>query len=86
VGADVVFKATKVDGVYSADPKKDPKAKLFTKLTHAEVLAKQLKVMDVSAIDLCQSNGVPIVVFNLYKPGNMRRAVSGETIGTTIAG
>jgi uridylate kinase len=86
VGADVVFKATKVDGVYSADPKEDPKAKMFTKLTHAEVLAKQLKVMDVSAIDLCQSNGVPIVVFNLFKPGNMRRAVSGETIGTTIAG
>jgi len=84
IGADVLFKATKVDGVYSADPHKDKDAKLYQSLTYQEVIQKSLAVMDVSAIDLCQTNKVPIVVFNLMQPGTMRRAVAGERVGTSI--
>jgi uridylate kinase len=84
VGAEIVLKATKVDGVYDADPMTTPSAKRFTHLTYDEVIARRLKVMDVSAIDLCQTNGIPLIVFNLHKPGNMRRVVEGDPIGTRI--
>ncbi len=84
IGADVVFKATNVDGVYSADPTKDPSAKKYTKLSYMEVLKKGLKVMDATAVSLCMDNKVPIVVFNLNQPGNIRRAVCGEPVGTMV--
>ena len=84
IGAQVLMKATKVDGVYSADPETDPDAKLYDRLTYNEVLDQRLKVMDVSAIDLCQQNDVPILVFNLKKEGNIRAALGGERVGTSI--
>lgn len=82
--ADIVFKATNVDGVYTADPKKDPTAKFLPRLSYNEVIDQRLKVMDVSAVDMCQRYGVPINVFSLATPGNMKRAVRGEHIGTLI--
>lgn len=82
--ASVLLKATKVDGVYSADPKKDPTAKLYDRVTYNQVIDGRLKVMDVSAIDVCQQHHVPIVVFNLFSPGTMRRIVLGEHIGTIV--
>jgi uridylate kinase len=84
IGADVLLKATKVDGVYDADPVKHPEAKLFKHLTYNEVIDRRLKVMDVSAIDLCQRNKIPIIVFNLKAPGNMRNVVAGASIGTLV--
>lgn len=84
IGADVLCKATKVDGVYTADPVKDKDAKLLTSLNYNEVIDKRLKVMDVSAIDMCQQHGVPILVFNLMETGNMRKAVMGQKVGTLI--
>lgn len=84
IGADVVLKATKVDGVFTADPVTDPAAKLFEHLTYQEVLDRRLGVMDVAAIDLCRQNGIPIVVFNLKQPGHMRAVVLGERIGTLV--
>ncbi|MBM4107697.1 MAG: UMP kinase [Phycisphaerae bacterium] len=80
----VLLKATKVDGVYSADPRKDPKATRFDRLTFADALAKGLKVMDATAFALCQERGVPILVFEFSKPGNIRRAAAGEPIGTLV--
>lgn len=84
IGADVLCKATKVDGVYTADPVKDKNAKLLSHLDYNEVIDKRLKVMDVSAIDMCQQHGVPILVFNLMEKGNMRKAVLGQKVGTLI--
>jgi len=84
IAADVVLKATKVDGVYSADPQTDPSAKLFDRLTYDEVLDRRLGVMDLAAIDLCRKNGIPLVVFNLNEPGRMRAVVLGERLGTLI--
>ena len=84
VNAEVILKATKVDGVYSADPEKDPKAKKFDKLTYIDVLKRGLKVMDATAISLCMDNNLPIVVFNLFKKGNMKKVVMGEKIGTKV--
>ncbi len=84
IGAEILFKATKVDGVYTADPKKEKDAKFLARLSYNEVLDRRLKVMDVSAIDMCQSHGVPIAVFNLMTPGNMKKAVQGQKIGTLI--
>lgn len=84
INADVVLKATKVDGVYTADPHKDPDAKFYATLTYHDVIQQGLKVMDVSAIDLCQTHHVPIVVFDLTIPGIMRRVVKGEVCGTKI--
>jgi uridylate kinase len=84
VRADVLLKATKVDGVYTADPVIDPAAKRIEKLTYNQVIDKRLKVMDLSAVDLCQRNGIPIIVLDLRKPGNMRAVVQGEGIGTLI--
>ena len=86
LGADVLLKATKVDGVFTADPKENPTATRFDKLTYAEFLQKQLRVMDLTAVSLCMENAIPIVVFNLKKAGNMAGVVAGEKIGTVIAG
>ena len=86
VNAEVVFKATKVDGVYTADPLRDPSAKKFDELSYIEVLTRQLKVMDSTAISLCMDNLVPIVVFNLREPGILRQLVFGEKVGTIVRG
>ncbi len=84
VRADALLKATKVDGVYTADPVSDPTATRIERLTYNEVIDRRLKVMDVSAVDLCQRSGIPIIVLDLKKPGNMRAVVEGEGIGTLI--
>jgi uridylate kinase len=85
IHADVILKATKVDGVYDRDPKKDKAAVKFQKLTYLEVLQKGLKVMDATAVSLCMENHLPIVVFDLSVPGNIARAACGEPIGTTVS-
>ena len=84
LGADVLLKATKVDGIFDSDPKTNPDAKRFERLTYNEVIDRRLKVMDVSAIDVCQQHNVAIVVFNLFKSGTMRRVVLGEPLGTHV--
>ena len=85
IKADVIMKATKVEGIYDADPAKDPNAKMFDCITYQEVLEKQLKVMDASAISLCMDNDLPIIVFNMRKPGNIMRVVMGEEgVGTRV--
>lgn len=84
IDAEVILKATKVDGVYDSDPKTNPKAKFFRELTYIEVLNMGLKVMDSTAISLCMDNGIPIIVFNLLQKGNIRRVVMGEEIGTIV--
>ena len=81
---DLLIKATKVDGVYSADPEKNPDAKLFEKLSYEDVFIKDLRVMDHSAISLCRDNNIPIVVLNIFKEGNMTKAICGEKVGTLI--
>jgi uridylate kinase len=86
INAEVVFKATKVDGVYDADPKKNPNARRFKSLTYAHVLNQDLRVMDTTAIALCKDNNIPIIVFDLSVSGNIRRAVMGESIGTIVGG
>ena len=86
IGADVIMKATKVDGVYSADPVKDPSAVKFDRLSYLDVLQKNLKVMDATAISLCMDNNLPIIVFNLNVPGNIRKIVAGEPLGTLVTG
>ncbi len=82
--ADIVLKATRVDGVYSEDPEKNPHAILYDRLDFSEVVAKNLRVMDATAIALCREHGVPILVFNFKKDGNIVRAVAGESVGTWI--
>jgi uridylate kinase len=84
ISADAILKATKVDGVYSADPLRVKNAKKFSRLKYMDVLKKGLKVMDATAISLCMDNNLPIVVFNLNKEGNIRRVVLGEKIGTIV--
>lgn len=86
VNAEVVFKATKVDGVYTADPMQDPSAKKFDELSYIEVLNRQLKVMDSTAISLCMDNLFPIVIFNLREAGILRQLVFGEKVGTIVHG
>ena len=86
INADAILKATKVDGVYDADPRTDRKAKKLRELTYIEVLQRNLKVMDATAISLCMDNRLPIVVFNLTKRGNIVRAVRGESIGSIVRG
>ena len=83
--ADAILKATKVNGVYDKDPVKHPDAKMFDRLTYIEVLQKRLKVMDSTAISLCMDNNMPIVVFNLFETGNIKRIVSGEQVGTIVS-
>lgn len=84
IGADMILKATKVDGVYSNDPIKDKTAEKFEKLGYLDVLKKKIRVMDATAISLCMENKLPIVVFNIKEKGNIKRAVSGQKIGTII--
>ncbi len=84
IGADLIIKATRVDGVYSADPEKDPKAKRFRKITYIDVLKKRLHVMDSTAISLCMDNALPIVVFNVKKKGNLKKVIEGRSIGTLV--
>ena len=84
IGADVVLKATNVDGVYSDDPATNRQAKKFTTLSFLDVLKKGLRVMDATAVSLCMSSNVPIIVFNLHRPGNIKRAVCGGAVGTTV--
>lgn len=82
--ANLLIKATKVEGVYSADPKKNPDAKLFKELSYDDVLKKNLKVMDHAAISLCRENNIPIVVLNIFNKGDIKKALCGEKVGTLI--
>jgi uridylate kinase len=84
MGVDILLKATRVDGVYSADPERNPHAVLYNQLTYKEVLEKNLKVMDMTAIGLCMDNRIPIMVFNYLKEGNIERAAAGERVGTIV--
>ena len=85
IKADIILKATKVDGVYSADPMTDTTAELFNEITYRQVLERQLRVMDASAISLCMDNNLPIIVFNMRAPGNIKRVVTGERgVGTKV--
>jgi uridylate kinase len=84
IDADVILKATKVDGIYTADPLKDKTAKKFSQVRYIDVLKKNLRVMDATAISMCMDNNIPIVVFNLNKSGNIKKAVLGENIGTVV--
>jgi len=85
IKAEVILKGTKVNGVYTADPMLDPTATKYPTISYLQVLERQLKVMDATAISLCMDNKLPIVVFNLREPGNVRRVVMGEAIGTTVS-
>ena len=86
VGAEVILKATRVDGVYDADPEKEPEAKRFSRITYTELLSNRLQALDATAVSLAMDNQMPIVVFDMTQPGNITRAVRGERIGTLIAG
>ena len=86
MGADLIMKGTKVDGVYEEDPKINPQAKKYQRLTYEEVIEKKLRVMDLTAITLCMENGLPIVVFNIQKEGNMLDAALGSPVGTIVMG
>ena len=84
IDADVLLKATKVDGIYSSDPTKDPGAEFIRSTTYQKMLEKGFKVMDATAVSLCKDNDMPIIVFNLFKPGNIREVVTGRDIGSVI--
>ncbi len=86
IGADVILKATKVDGVYSSDPMKDSSATKFSEISYIDVLNKGLKVMDSTAISLCMDNNLPIMVFSMMKKGNLRRILEGKKVGTLVRG
>jgi uridylate kinase len=86
IKADVIMKATKVDGIYTADPLKDPDARRYDRISYLEVLEQRLEVMDATAISLCMDNRLPILIFDLRAPGNLRRAVLGERVGSTVSG
>ena len=86
IGAEVILKATKVDGIYNSDPKQNPKARRYSQITYLEALQKRLKVMDSTAFSLCMDNKMPIIVFDLFKPHNLRRVVMGEKVGTAVTG
>ena len=85
IEADVVLKGTRVDGVYTADPEKDPAATRYTQLSFEEAISKGLKIMDTTAFTLCQENNVPIIVFDMNKEGNLAALVAGEDVGTLIS-
>jgi len=85
IGADVILKAAKVDGIYDSDPLKNAKAKRYTRLSYLEALQKQLKVMDATAFSLCMDNHMPIIVFDIFKEHNLKRVVLGEKVGTLVA-
>jgi uridylate kinase len=80
----VLMKATKVDGVYTADPVLDPTARLMTRLSYSEVLKRELRVMDAAAISLCKETAIPVLIFNIHKPGILQRVVMGEEVGSLI--
>lgn len=84
INADVILKGTRVDGIYSSDPEKDPTAKRFQKITFSECIAKNLRVMDMTAFTLCMENSLPIIVFDMNKPGNLLSVVTGERVGTLV--
>jgi len=84
IGAEVILKATKVDGIYDSDPKKNSAAKRFSQITYLEALQKQLKVMDSTAFSLCMDNKMPIIVFDLFRPHNLKRVMIGEQVGTLV--
>jgi len=84
IKAHVILKATRVDGIYDADPEKVPGAKMFERVTYLDVIQKGLAVMDSTAISLCMDNRMPIIIFNMNRPGNIRRAVMGEKVGSTV--
>ncbi len=86
IGAEAILKATQVDGVYEADPKKDPKAKRFDRLDYLDVLKRGLEVLDNTALTLCMDNRLPIIVFELMREGNIKRVICGEPIGTIVGG
>jgi uridylate kinase len=86
INADVILKGTRVDGIYSADPEKDPKATKFNVITFQECLTNNLRVMDMTAFTLCMENNLPIIVFDMNKEGNLRRVVTGEKVGTLVKG
>ncbi len=86
IQADVMLKGTKVDGVYDDDPNKNPSAKMFQNLSYMEVLSRKLKVMDLTAISLCMENQLPLIVFNLFRKGNLKKLLTGEKIGTRVEG
>jgi uridylate kinase len=85
IKAQVILKATRVDGIYDADPEKVPNAKMFQRITYLDVLQKGLSVMDSTAISLCMDNKMPIVVFNMNVAGNLRRVVMGEAVGSVVS-
>jgi uridylate kinase len=84
IGAEVILKATKVDGIYDSDPKTNPHAKRYSEIKYIEALQKQLKVMDSTAFSLCMDNKMPIIVFDLFRPHNLKRVVMGENVGTLV--
>ena len=86
IKAEAILKGTRVDGIYTADPEKDPTAKKYSQITFNECISKNLKVMDMTAFTLCQENNLPIIVFDMNKPGNLRRVVTGEKVGTLVRG
>lgn len=85
INADVILKATKVDGIYDSDPMKNPRAKKFSHIRYIDALRMRLKVMDSTAFSLCMDNHIPIVVFDMFKPGNLKRVLLGEKIGTIVS-
>ena len=85
IKANIILKGTRVDGIYSADPEKDPKAKRFQKISFEECISKNLKVMDMTAFTLCMENNLPIIVFDMNKPGNLLSVVTGERVGTLVS-
>jgi len=85
IGADAIMKATKVDGIYSADPKRDPTARRLPRVSYIDVLNRRLQVMDTTAISLCMENKLPIIIFDLTESGNIRRIVLGEPVGSTVS-
>jgi len=84
IKADILLKATSVDGIYSADPKKDPAATKFQTITYDEILRRNLKVMDSSAVSLCRDNNMPMMVFSMREQGNITRVVAGEQLGSLV--
>ncbi len=86
INADVILKGTRVDGIYTSDPEKDPTATKFNVITFQECLTNNLRVMDMTAFTLCQENNLPIIVFNMNAEGNLRRVVTGEKVGTLVRG
>jgi uridylate kinase len=84
ITADVILKGTRVDGIYTADPEKDKSAKKYNKITYQECISGNLKVMDMTAFTLCMENNLPIIVFDMNKPGNLKRVVTGDQVGTLV--